>query len=270
MSHRNTRILSGCAALLLCAGLSGCRSVPAFQPSASPDPAAHLLGLTAEQRMEDYEYLWSTLRDSYPCWGILEREGVEVERIYTTYREMVAESDSDADFYSAIYSALYLLGTNGHLSIIEPEAYFSDYLPAAGQYRREGKTHWAEVLDSTDTQTRYRKLLALEQAANGTDAESSIPGSGSDTPNLTTLLLPGGTTGYLKIDRFPADYTSDAAALEAFYLQCAGCTDLILDLTDNSGGSELYWEQLLVAPHIDHPLSSRHLALVRRSANNNP
>ena len=48
--------------------------------------------------MEDYEYLWSTLRDSYPCWGILEREGVEVERIYTTYREMVAESDSDADF----------------------------------------------------------------------------------------------------------------------------------------------------------------------------
>ncbi|MFR5863155.1 MAG: hypothetical protein ACLUES_16490 [Flavonifractor plautii] len=72
MSHRNTRILSGCAALLLCAGLSGCRSVPASRPSASPDPAAHLLGLTAEQRMEDYEYLWSTLRDSYPCWGILE------------------------------------------------------------------------------------------------------------------------------------------------------------------------------------------------------
>ena len=83
MSHRNTRILSGCAALLFCAGLSGCRSVPASRPSASPDPAAHLLGLTAEQRMEDYEYLWSTLRDSYPCWGILEREGVEVERIYT-------------------------------------------------------------------------------------------------------------------------------------------------------------------------------------------
>ena len=222
MSHRNTRILSGCAALLFCAGLSGCRSVPASRPSASPDPAAHLLGLTAEQRMEDYEYLWSTLRDSYPCWGILEREGVEVERIYTIYREMVAESDSDADFYSAIYSALYLLGTNGHLSIIEPEAYFSDYLPAAGQYRREGKTHWAEALDSTDTQTRYRKLLALEQAANGTGAESSIPGSDGDTPNLTTLLLPGGTAGYLKIDRFPADYTSDAAALEAFYLQCAG------------------------------------------------
>ena len=38
LSHRNTRILSGCAALLLCAGLSGCRSVPASRPSGPLDP----------------------------------------------------------------------------------------------------------------------------------------------------------------------------------------------------------------------------------------
>ncbi|UQT47782.1 hypothetical protein M5E87_23425 [Flavonifractor plautii] len=36
MSHRNTRILSGCAALLLCAGLSGCRSV--LKPPSPPPP----------------------------------------------------------------------------------------------------------------------------------------------------------------------------------------------------------------------------------------
>ena len=33
----------------------------------------------------------------------------------------------------------------------------------------------------------------------------------------------------------------------------------------SSTGSSFWWP-----PHIDHPLSSRHLALVRRSANNNP
>ena len=104
-------------------------------------------------------------------------------------------------------------------------------------------------MDSTDTQTRYPEAPGPGAGRQWTDAESSIPRPGSDTPNLTTLLLPGGTTGYLKIDRFPADYTSDAAALEAFTLQCAGCTDLILDLTDNSGGSELYWEQLRWPPH---------------------
>ena len=117
------------------------------------------------------------------------------EQVVKAGKVLAEKGEIYVDVYKrqAIYSALYLLGTNGHLSIIEPEAYFSDYLPAAGQYRREGKTHWAELMDSTDTQARYRKLLALEQAANGTDAESSIPGSGGDTPNLTTLLLPGGT-----------------------------------------------------------------------------
>ena len=47
-------------------------------------------------------------------------------------------------------------------------------------------------------------------------------------------------------------------------------TDLRQGLTDDSGGSERYLEQRLVAPHIDHPRSSRRLALVRRSANHNP
>ena len=84
--------------------------MPASQPSASPDPAAHLLGLTAEQRMEDYEYLWSTLRDGYPCWGILEREGVEVER---SLHHLPGDGGGKRQrrSYSAIYSALYLLGT---------------------------------------------------------------------------------------------------------------------------------------------------------------
>ena len=76
--------------------------------------------------------------------------------------------------------------------------------------------------------------------------------------------------GYVKIDSFPAEYEADRAILSDFYRQCGDCTDLIFDLTDNSGGSEAYWEELLVAPHIDEPLSSEHLALVRHSRNNAP
>ena len=74
----------------------------------------------------------------------------------------------------------------------------------------------------------------------------------------------------MKIDSFPAEYEADRAILSDFYRQCGDCTDLIFDLTDNSGGSEAYWEELLVAPHIDEPLSSEHLALVRHSRNNAP
>lgn len=61
------------AAVLAAARLS--LSLPLSQAQDTPSPD-HMLGLTAEQRMEDYKYLWSVLADSYPCWGILDREGV--------------------------------------------------------------------------------------------------------------------------------------------------------------------------------------------------
>ncbi len=59
--------------------------------------------------------------------------------------------------------------------------------------------------------------------------------------------------GYVKIDSFPAEYEADRAILSDFYRQCGDRPDLIFDLTDNSGGSEAYWEELLVAPPLMSP-----------------
>ena len=256
------------AAVLAAAALS--LSLPLSQAQDTPSPD-HMLGLTAEQRMEDYKYLWSVLADSYPCWGILDREGVDVEGIYTSYRDMVAESDSDQTFYQAVYSTLFLLGNNGHLSIVEPADYFS-LLPSARLYRRSGQTAWADILERKETREKYRSLLALDRAINSSSEEEEpaletpAPAAGGVIP----LLLPESGVGYVKIDSFPAEYEADRAILSDFYRQCGDCTDLIFDLTDNSGGSEAYWEELLVAPHIDEPLSSEHLALVRHSRNNAP
>ena len=256
------------AAVLAAAALS--LSLPLSQAQDTPSPD-HMLGLTAEQRMEDYKYLWSVLADSYPCWGILDREGVDVEGIYTSYRDMVAESDSDQTFYQAVYSTLFLLGNNGHLSIVEPADYFS-LLPSARLYRRSGQTAWADILERKETREKYRSLLALDRAIDSSSEEEEpaletpAPAAGGVIP----LLLPESGVGYVKIDSFPAEYEADRAILSDFYRQCGDCTDLIFDLTDNSGGSEAYWEELLVAPHIDEPLSSEHLALVRHSRNNAP
>ena len=75
MNRFSLRAAAAGTAAALCLSLSG----SARQPE---DPAAHLLGLTAQQRMEDYEFFWTTLQDSYPCWGILARSGVEPDALY--------------------------------------------------------------------------------------------------------------------------------------------------------------------------------------------
>ena len=260
------------AALLPCL-LAGCAAPE--MPAEAGGSADHLLGLTQEQRLEDYDCLVQTLADSYLCMGVRDRDnpGDLSADIFQEYRELIQESDSDEMFYSAVYSALFRLGTYGHLQIVEPDAYRA-YCAAYGDGSIPDRAHWREGLTDPATVRGYEKLQALLDTYD--DTESSGDPAGTETPaaDLHTLILPGGDVGYVKIDRFPAEheaaYEADRAALWDFYRQAADCTDLIIDLTDNSGGSEVYWQQLLAAPLTDRPLSCTHYALLADSENNHP
>ena len=65
---------------------------------------------------------------------------------------------------------LFLLGNNGHLSIVEPADYFS-LLPSARLYRRSRQTAWADILERKETREKYRSLLALDRAINSSGEE---------------------------------------------------------------------------------------------------
>ena len=256
-------------ALLPCL-LAGCGARKA--PEETGSATDHLLGLTQEQRLEDYDYLVKTLGNSYLCMGVRDRDNPEdlSADIFQEYRELIRDSDSDEMFYSAVYSTLFRLGTYGHLWVVEPDAYQSYCQSYAAVPERE---HWREVLTDPVTVQGYERLQALLDAMGGTDP-AAAPDSGDSAANLHTLILPGGDVGYVKIDSFPAEYEdayeADQAALWDFYRQAADCTDLVIDLTDNSGGSEVYWQQLLAAPLTDRPLSCTNYALLADSANNHP
>lgn len=258
------------AGVLLPCLLAGCGAQKA--PEETGSATDHLLGLTQEQRLEDYDYLVKTLGNSYLCMGVRDRDNPEdlSADIFQEYRELIRDSDSDEMFYSAVYSTLFRLGTYGHLWVVEPDAYQSYCQSYAAVPDRE---HWREVLTDPVTVQGYERLQALLDAMGGTDP-AAAPDSSDSAANLHSLILPGGDVGYVKIDSFPAEYEdayeADQAALWDFYRQAADCTDLVIDLTDNSGGSEVYWQQLLAAPLTDRPLSCTNYALLADSANNHP
>ena len=135
----------------------------------------------------------------------------------------------------------------------------------------QDREHWREVLTDPVTVRGYERLQTLLDAYGEEDGTVNSADSEEPAANLHTLLLPGGDVGYVKIDSFPAEYedsyATDRAALTDFYRQAADCTDLIIDLTDNSGGSEVYWQQLLAAPLTDRPLSCTNYALLAESDN---
>lgn len=257
-------------ALVLCLLLSGC-AAPEAGPESRWDPALkNALGLTREQRLEDYDYLVKTLKDSYLCLGLRDRENPDdpAEGIFREYREMIEENDSDQAFYSAVYSTWYRLGNYGHFGIIEPEAY-EEMLDWCRSQDTTGREQWKAVTEASEE--HYKRLGAYLEALGGGGGSWE---EGEAGENLHTLLLPEEGIAYLKVDRFLADYDPDyqkeAQAIRDFYNAAGGCTDLILDLTDNSGGSERYWQNLLAAPLADQPLSCTNYALLASSENNRP
>lgn len=258
-------------ALAFCLLLAGC-AAPAAEEDGRWDPALkNTLGLTREQRLEDYDYLVQTLKDSYLCLGLRDRENPDdpAEGIFREYREMIEENDSDQAFYSAVYSTLWRLGSYGHLWIIEPEDY-SEMLDWCETQDTTGREQWKAVTEAS--QEHYKRLSAYLDALGDEGGGSWEEGEAGE--NLHTLLLPEEGIAYLKVDRFLTDYDPDyqkeARAIRDFYNAAGGCTDLIIDLTDNSGGSERYWQDLLAAPLTDVPLSCTNYALLANSENNRP
>ena len=262
----------GAALVLSLLLLAGC-AAPAEEADSRWDPALkNTLGLTPEQRLEDYDHLVKTLKDSYLCLGVHDRENPEdpAEDIFRKYREMVAENDSDDAFYSAVYSTLWRLGSYGHLWIIEPEDYY-EMLDWCKTQDTTGREQWKAVTEASEEQ--YAKLKAYLDGLGEEDG-GSWSGGGETGENLHTLLLPEEGVAYLKVDSFLTDYDpeyqKEAQAILDFYNAAGGCTDLIIDLTDNSGGSERYWQNLLAAPLADAPLSCTNYALLADSENNRP
>ena len=255
-------------ALALCLALAAC-AAPA--ETGQWDPAlTHALGLTPEQRLEDYDYFVKTLKDSYLCLGLRDRKNPEdpAEKIFQDYRQLIQENDTDQAFYNALYSTWYRLGSYGHFWFIEPEAY-AEMLDWCRHQDTAGREQWKADIEASEES--YRKLEAFLDALG--DDSGSWDG-GETGENLRTLLLPGSGVAYLKVNSFLAeydpDYQKEAQAIRDFYNAAGDCTDLIIDLTDNGGGNEGYWQNLLAAPLADGPLSCTNYALLADSAHNRP
>lgn len=235
-------------------------------------PFAGLFGLTAEQREEDFAYFEQTLRDSYPCWGLLERNGVDYDSILANYREMVSQSDNDFELFVAVNSALFRLGMEGHLSMLQPEWYTEFRETLTGLPEDYQRTHWRDALNTPASVENYPKLLeasiALEGDAGGSSEDFD---AGGNTENVTTLIVDEGRIAYLRIASFDtSNFDEEHSQIQAFLDQVHNYEHLIVDITQNGGGSDEYWMAAIVAPLASHTLSSTNYALVRNSENTAP
>ena len=46
-----------------------------------------IINLTSEEKVQDFEYLWDALNDTYPFWDEVKKSGIDKNAIYEEYKK---------------------------------------------------------------------------------------------------------------------------------------------------------------------------------------
>lgn len=238
-----------------------------------------ILNLTAEQKLSDFDTLCEILDISYPFWGEVEQAGIDREIVYNTYRTNIENTDTDIEFFKEIGYFLNEFDGFGHLSALDGYMYgiYMDTISESNRVlsakEKQGIEPLRKVLENPVSQNTYhlldqshsgfRSIIGLKEEYESADTENTE--HTAKTSELVTSIYDE-RTAYIKIDSFElTNYQKDKEILESFFEEITDIPNLIIDLRDNSGGSDLYWRDLIVKPNAKGNMTSERYFLFNKS-----
>lgn len=119
--------------------------------------------LTTEQKLEDFEYLYDTLKAAFPYFEVKKRQfGTDWLAMRDEFEAQIRSANSDLEYYRTLNQILIQL-QNGHTNLIEPGASYEEYVKL---YRDQGP--WNQVFSNIRVKERYDYWKGV--VTEGTDA----------------------------------------------------------------------------------------------------
>lgn len=245
-----------------------------------------IINLTDEEKIQDFEYLCDILDGTYPFWNEVAERGIDKNLVYEKYKNEVQEANTDIEFMELVRYFLNEFKGYGHLSVLDGYMYdlydktFALGLAELNDMEMKRMKPWYDVLynpisketysllDSSHTGFRSIKGLKNEY----TEQNSSITAEQETREeNLLFDIIVEDEIAYLKIYSFDfANIQTDSMKLQNFFNKVAQYPHLIIDLQDNSGGSDKYWKELIVSPNLSEAKAFERYFLVRQKSLNSP
>lgn len=202
--------------------------------------------ISRKDALEDYDYLWETLEENYPFFGVAERKyELDIQQLKQEYREQLESMGREIDFlefYHLMEDCVGWFNGLGHLIIYSPQSY--QYHMAGKEYISQyalGNWQLENYLEDSKVQERYEFL------------ESKEPSFWSEQPQSERLILNRlqDDIAYMAINHFDGQYIQqDREKILNFFRENADVPYLIIDIQDNGGGSSEYWSENIVTPNI--------------------
>lgn len=212
--------------------------------------------LTKEQALTDYAYMWDVLERNYPSFSLADRRQplLNKERSKELGELMIKQSKemSILQFYEIATNTLVPFGEVFHLSVVSPEFYFNSVLPMkeAGHL---STMYINDVNFSNQTYTYLNTVLNKQGNVNLSSRYNNEPFSHKEIKSdIPSFKIINEDTALITIPTFAIDNQTDR--LLSYFEQAKGYKNLIIDISQNVGGSDKYWKDGIVAPNIAEQL----------------
>jgi C-terminal processing protease CtpA/Prc len=111
-----------------------------------------LKDLTSEEKLEDFRYLYTTLKDSFPFFEI-EKEKTNFDWLANkeVFEKQITATKNNEEFYQSLKGILSMI-QNGHTGLLSPQRYYDSVLPT---YNSFFLYPWKQIVAQKGVQNKY-------------------------------------------------------------------------------------------------------------------
>ena len=227
----------------------------------SPPPVNPIIEFTYAQALEDYDYFCELLDNSYPFGGVLERKyNITLDTVKKEFKEELEANKDNMDLvvFAGIFNdTVSKFNELGHFCLSNYNMY-QNLMSMNLEYINK-------IINNERTKEVYDYFYSekLEPLASRPGGNYNTNLSMSST-NFSLDVLDG-NIAYIRIPEMKSGTAleTEGEKLKQFYSEIADCENLIIDITGNGGGSDVYWWKNIVIPNIKEKIEMKTYFFVR-------
>jgi len=218
--------------------------------------------LTQEEKVADFNYLYTELEKSYPYFEVNKRmNNIDWLSKKEQYTQKIIESETDKAFFIAITSILNELNndhTDTYPTVIYK--YFYDGYKAAS-IQDSTYLPYVKELEKTDTlRAKYwaaiNKAIFKERHTTKNTEVNSRETTQQSNENVVVNFKDSLSVAVIHIQSFSYDYIErDSQILKQFFQKARAYNNLIIDIQGNDGGATEYWMDNMIPYLINEPIT---------------
>ena len=201
--------------------------------------------LTQKEKLDDFEYMYTVLKENYPYFEVNKRvSGIDWLSKKKEYISQIKITTDDDSFVNTLQNILSEL-SNGHASMLNKNFY--TYAKSLYEINPQINEAWLNQLNNSKATIRYSRMP-------DTGSVLQVSSNNVTPDNVKTTILEEGKVAYLSIHMFNTfNVEGDMKIIEPFLQSIKNYKSLIIDIRGNGGGDARYWADNIVPMLINRP-----------------